>query len=180
LDAYVSYFRPASPVELRLVQKLTNADWRHERGVLMETSLYNMGAAELREETAERDAISQFTEAWKASCKKDSNSFDLLRRYSATLQTQFDKTLAALLKLEKRRPNAEPHAAPVNEQPAKIDPALDITVPVESLPSGKPQVAKQNPYPPRIPIALFPIEPGPVKKVNYVSKLPKPPLPKAA
>src|SRR5450432_2227974 len=105
-DAFIANLRPADKAELRLVEKLANLDWRLERLVMMETCILNMEVGVNAEQLLSRfkniDCIGFIVEAWKSSLGA-SNCLDLLRRYLATLQHQFNTTLTNFEKFEKRR-----------------------------------------------------------------------------
>jgi len=106
LDAWVDNLRPADKVELRVVNTIANLQWRLERLALMETSLLNVEMAQSFEDTLANfkyiDDVGALAAAWKASSGKG-NGLDLLRRYLATLQNQFNGTFKMFEKLEARR-----------------------------------------------------------------------------
>ena len=106
LDAWVDNLRPVDKVELRVVNSIANLQWRLERLALMETSLLNVEMAESFEDTLANfkyiDDVGALAAAWKASSGKG-NGLDLLRRYLATLQNQFNGTFKMFEKLEARR-----------------------------------------------------------------------------
>ena len=106
IDAFIENLRPADKAELRLVEKIGNLDWRIERLVMMETCILNMEVSLQADQIAARfrdiDGIGFIVEAWKESLSA-SHCLDLLRRYLATLQHQFNTTVANFEKFEKRR-----------------------------------------------------------------------------
>ncbi|HEY3740823.1 MAG TPA: hypothetical protein VGL53_13315 [Bryobacteraceae bacterium] len=139
-SAFIDDLRPATKAELRLVEKIANLDWRLERLVMMETSLLDMEVGANFDNIAARfsriDGIGFIVEAWKQS-SSTSHCLDLLRRYMATLQHQFNSTLANFRNFEKIRlartqggrhldePHTPPYEAPKFEKliPAHIDDA---------------------------------------------------------
>ena len=106
IDAFIENLRPADKAELRLVEKIGNLDWRIERLVMMETCILNIevgiNADQIAAKFRDIDAIGFIVEAWKDSLTA-TNCLDLLRRYLATLQHQFNTTVANFEKFEKRR-----------------------------------------------------------------------------
>ena len=106
IDAFIENLRPADKAELRLVEKIGNLDWRIERLVMMETCILNMEVGIHADQIAVKfrniDAIGFIVEAWKKSLSSI-HCLDLVRRYLATLQHQFNTTVANFEKFEKRR-----------------------------------------------------------------------------
>ena len=106
IDAFIENLRPADKAELRLVEKIGNLDWRIERLVMMETCILNMevgiNADQIAAKFRDIDAIGFIVEAWKDSLTA-TNCLDLLRRYLATLQHQFNTTVSNFEKFEARR-----------------------------------------------------------------------------
>jgi hypothetical protein len=105
-QAFIADLMPKTKAEMRLVQKIANLDWRLERLVMMETCVLNLEVGVHCQEIASRfesiDGIGFIVEAWKKSCS-NSQCLDLLRRYLATLQSQFNSTLNNFYKFEKHR-----------------------------------------------------------------------------
>src|SRR5215475_3457048 len=106
LKAYIDDLRPMTKVELRLVQRIANLDWRLERAVMMETCVYNMNTAKHVDEILDRfitiDAIGVVVESWRKSCK-DGNPLELLRRYQSSLSHQLESANKLYRSYEERR-----------------------------------------------------------------------------
>ncbi|HEY3741290.1 MAG TPA: hypothetical protein VGL53_15675 [Bryobacteraceae bacterium] len=105
-DAWVDDLRPMTKAELRLVEKLSNIDWRLERLVMMETALLEIGLNNHQNEAhahwKEIDEMGLLAEAWQGASDL-SHGLDLLRRYLATLQNQFNAMLKNFRNLEQAR-----------------------------------------------------------------------------
>lgn len=105
-DAWVDDLRPMTKAELRLVEKLSNIDWRLERLVMMETALLEIGLnnhqTEAHAHWKEIDEMGLLAEAWQGASDL-SHGLDLLRRYLATLQNQFNAMLKNFRNLEQAR-----------------------------------------------------------------------------
>ena len=129
-DAAIDEFRPQSLFTLRLVEKLAHLDWRIERLAMLDNGLLNhkvneaagLPAADLEGD----DEIAALVRGW-ISAVGSANALELLRRYSTTLQHQFNTTLTNLQKLEKRQaaqlrdrdlPYQKPECAPIEEEPS--------------------------------------------------------------
>jgi hypothetical protein len=138
VEAFIDDLRPATKAELRLVEKLANLDWRLERFVMMETCVLNMevgvNADKIMERFSRIDGIGFIVEAWKESLTA-TRCLDLLRRYLATLQHQFNTTFSNFQKFETRRlarknnRDLDPEMLPPYQRPR-----LDSFDPAESEP----------------------------------------------
>jgi hypothetical protein len=115
-NAAIQEFRPHSAFALRLVEKLAQLDWRIERLAMLETAYlnYKVNQADglvfpetdpLAEAAEGNDELAALVSAWKASVG-NSSALDLLRRYSSTLEQQFNKTFAHIRALETRNSTA--------------------------------------------------------------------------
>ncbi len=147
-EAFIEDLRPATKTELRLVEKLANLDWRLERLVMMETALLNMSAdihgEDICKEFENFDGISFIVEAWRKSLNNSGHAHELLRRYMATFQNQFNSTLANFQKLEARRlaRKLDPESAIPYERPT-----FD-TMEIELEPNPDPRPKPRQPQPP--------------------------------
>ena len=108
-DAAIDEFRPKTVFALRLVEKLANLDWRLERLALIDTAYLNFKINEAANHnfadiaTDIDTAIGDLIRGWVSASCGASNLLELLRRYTATTQNQFNNTLAAIHKLENRQ-----------------------------------------------------------------------------
>jgi hypothetical protein len=125
-------FRPHSLTMVRIIEALTHLDWTIARLHSIETAYLNFGVNEARgietpnpiEEAAQGgDSIAALVQGWINASGK-SSPFDLLRRYSATLQSKYNSTLNNYLKLENRHHKRglnpefqEPYIIPLAEPP---------------------------------------------------------------
>ena len=111
-DAAIDEFRPKTVFALRLVEKLAHLDWRLERLAIIDTAYLNFKINEasgnnnlqFADVASEIDtAIGDLIRGWVSAASGASNLLELLRRYTATTQNQFNNTLAAIHKLETRQ-----------------------------------------------------------------------------
>jgi hypothetical protein len=171
-DAWVQNLMPADPVELRLVIQIANIQWRLERLVKMETSLLNLALCDNFEHTlstyAHIDDVGALAAAWSKSAGQG-NGLDLLRRYLATLQSQFNATFKTFEKLEARR--RDPRRVREIDNPIVPYQRPDLPVPQleeESLLQNEPkaeaeveaETGVEAPVPPTAPILKIRNEPN--------------------
>lgn len=161
-NAAVDEFRPQSAYALRLVEKLAHLDWRLERLAILETAYLNHQVnqnlddngvatvdplAEAAEGTGELAAL---VRGWIASSAGASCTLDLLRRYSATLEHQYNKTFTNIQELEDRQ-RARRNDRDLDDAflPAYRKPAYPKPIP--SAPESDPDaaIAQPNPFRPR-------------------------------
>jgi hypothetical protein len=123
--AAIDEFRPNSAFRLNLVEELVKTRWRLDRIALLETAHLNRKIGlTIEGDEPELDAL---LDSWLGGVAAP---LELLRRYSATLQHQYNATFAALHKLEARpRPK---HETPYDE----------------TVPSTPPQTAPEPAAPP--------------------------------
>jgi len=179
LDAWVDNLRPADKVELRLVNSLANLQWRLERLALMETSLLNVEMAQSFEDTLANfkyiDDVGALAAAWKASSGKG-NGLDLLRRYLATLQNQFNGTFKMFEKLEaRRRDPGRLKNSPFHDEYKKptFDSAIVDEPEPEELPVPEQLIEEPLPTPSEVPPATpFQDEPSGPQPIDSKTKAP--------
>ncbi len=149
-EAFIEDLRPATKTELRLVEKLANLDWRLERLVMMETALLNMAggihAEAVIKEFDSIDGIGFIVEAWRRSLNDPGHAHELLRRYMATFQNQFNNTLANFQKLEARR--RERNLEPESEIPYHRPEFETMESDLEPNPLPEPAPSPKQPHPP--------------------------------
>ena len=156
-NAAIDEFRPQSLFTLRLVEKLAHLEWRIERLAMIDNAYLNYKINEAIDfDNVEEDPLTQaansstdneiaaLVRGW-ISAVGSANALELLRRYTGTLQHQFNSTLANLQKLEARQttqlrdhdlPYQKPQFPPI-EKPAQ-------ETPIESLQILHPQPSKQS------------------------------------
>ena len=107
--ATIDEFRPKSVFALSLVEQLAHLQWTLDRLNLIHTSYLNHKVNEAADgldplaETAQgTNEIAALVRGWIASAVNGS-AIDLLRRYTATLQHQFNSTFNNLHKLEQQQ-----------------------------------------------------------------------------
>ena len=166
----LDHFRPTSLFTRQLVEELAKTSWRKNRLTLLETAYFNHQIAEgtttdplTQAATEGTGEIAALLRTWLASSGA-SGPIELLRRYIATLNTQFNTTLNNLLKLEKRDaqrrhdPNFEiPYIAP--EYPTVTSKATELedndknpeTKRSQEEPVAKPPTIAQQPHNRQIP-----------------------------
>ena len=131
---FFSTFQPVNGAELRLVQRLANADWKGNRKEIIETGLLDWHVVKERHQVALdckklNHPMPQDTEPARfvglAFDKPDPN-MDRFLRYAAAIDREFHKTLAELItmvKLRGRLPAPEPGQPCEEPQPPMIDAA---------------------------------------------------------
>ena len=144
-NAAIDEFRPKTVFALRLVEKLAHLDWRLERLAIIDTaylnfkineaSSYNNDNLQFANIATEIDsAIGELIRGWVSAASGSSNLLELLRRYTATTQNQFNNTLAAIHKLETRQ------AAALRDRDLPYQkPILATTCQVLHFPSRSPE-----------------------------------------
>lgn len=161
-DAAIDEFRPHSLFALRMVEKLANLDWRIERLAMLETAYLNFKVNESANPSTSTPEMNPFLQIAEGTGEIASlvrgwisavgslNALDLLRRYSGTLQHQFNTTFANFQKLETRAVarsrdrNLDPNFLPPYEKPQFPEPP-EAT---EMTPSETPQPTAAKPQAP--------------------------------
>ena len=157
LNIALDQFRPSTLFARQLVEEIANTNWRKTRLKRLETAYLNHQISEelgttpdpITQAAAEgTDELAALLRTWIAAAHT-SGPIELLRRYIATLNHQFNTTLTNLLKLEKRDaqrrhdPNFEaPYQAP--EFPAPISQETKRTQETPAAPVRKPVVSAKK------------------------------------
>jgi hypothetical protein len=120
LEAHIQQFRPATDVEMDMVEAMAVTRWRLRRIWAIETSLLanelTRRAEDIDDEFSELTAEDRL--AWVFQKLADNNqSLALLARYEGNLNRAFDrafKQLAILQAQQQNEPTPDPPAAPAN------------------------------------------------------------------
>jgi hypothetical protein len=102
-EEFLDEFRPASLAERRLVDELATIRWRLDRLAMIEARILNrQNAKGLISITTESSGLAELVAAWVDNVGV-SNGLRLLRRYTNTLQRQWDATRSSFRYMELNR-----------------------------------------------------------------------------
>jgi hypothetical protein len=136
LDAAMEQFQPNTQFTVRLVEKLAHLDWRLERIHIIETAFLNYQIserAEIEDAPGTPNEVKVLLQAWLDSVEEPVKALELLRRYGASLETQYNRTLANLrtfLKMDAttRKPQQKPTLLPTKQSQAPTPEILPVPV----------------------------------------------------